>query len=304
MVQKLDISAIILTYNEELHIRRCLNNVKQLTNKIYIIDCFSTDKTVEIAKEFDVKIINHEWPGNQAEQLNWALKKLNLSTEWILRLDADEYLLPELVNEIKKRVPTLEKDVTGIIFKRRLIFMDKWIKRGAYPVKILRMFRNSKAVCEQRLMDEHILLLEGTSIEFDCDFVDHNLGNFGWWTNKHNNYSIRDAIELLDIEYDIIGNATHDNDKNLGESAVAQRMKKHKYAKMPLFWRSFFYFCLRYFVKGGFLEGKEGFLWHFLQGWWYRTLVDAKIFEVKRACGNDKSKIISYIKIKYNIELK
>ncbi len=304
MIEHIDLSVIILTYNEELHVRRCLENVKQLTDKIYIIDCFSTDRTAEIAKEFDVEVIQHQWPGNQAEQFNWALENIGISSEWILRLDADEYLLPELINEIKERVPNLDNEITGIVFKRRHIFFGRWIKHGTYPVKILRMFKNKKAVCEQRLMDEHILLLEGSSVEFEYDFVDHNLGNIGWWTNKHNNYSIRDAIELLDIEYGILGNSVYDKNKNIGEAASAQRAKKHKYAKMPLFWRALFYFVFRYIIKGGFLEGKEGFLWHFLQGWWYRTLVDAKIFEIKKACGVDKEKMICYIKEKYNISLR
>ena len=95
---KLDITAIILTYNEEMHIRRCLENVCPIAKKVFVIDSPSTDNTVAICNEFDnVEVVVHKYPGNQAEQFNWALDNVKIDTEWILRLDADEYLLPELV---------------------------------------------------------------------------------------------------------------------------------------------------------------------------------------------------------------
>lgn len=299
----LDITVIILTYNEELHIRRCLENVKQFASKIFVVDCFSTDKTKAIAEELGAQVVEHVWPGNQAAQFNWALDNLSISTEWILRLDADEYLLPELVSELKAKIPTLPVDVTGIAFNRRHIFMGQWMKRGIYPVKLMRTFRRGKGVCEQRLMDEHIQLTEGYSIEFEHDFCDHNLNDLSWFCHKHVNYAVREAAELLDIEYNLSGSAEADRNKVLSEQAKAKRMKKHKYAKQPLFWRSFAYFCYRYFFKGACLDGKVGFIWTFLQGWWYRTLVDAKVFEIKKACGNDKEKIRRHLKEHYQIEI-
>ena len=295
----LDITAIILTYNEEMHIRRCLENVKQFAKTIYVIDSLSTDCTISIAESMGAIVVPHKWPGNQAAQFNWALENIVINTEWILRLDADEYLLPELIEELKEKVSTLEPDITGITFKRRHIFLDRWMKRGTYPVMILRMFRKGKAVCEQRLMDEHIELLEGENITFEHDFVDHNLNDISWWAQKHVNYAVREAAELLDVEYDITG--ADSGTRNLSPATLKKRSLKLKYARQPLFGRSFAYFCYRYFLKFGFLEGKEGFLWHFLQGWWYRTLVDAKIFEIKKACGNDKEKIKQHLKEHYGI---
>lgn len=300
----LDLSVIILTYNEEIHIRRCLENITPIAKDIFIIDSFSTDRTLEITKEYDkVKILQHQWPGNQATQFNWALRYLNIQTQWVLRLDADEYLLPELIAELHEKLPSLPMDVNGIIFNRRHIFMDKWMKRGIYPVKLLRVFRYGKGMCEQRLMDEHIQLTEGRAVEFEHDFCDHNLNNLSWFCHKHVNYAIREAVDLLDIEFDLTGAAESDENKHISAQAQKKRMKKHQYAKQPLFWRSFAYFCYRYFLKGACLDGKIGFLWTFLQGWWYRTLVDAKIFEIKRICGNDKDKIRSYLKAQYNISL-
>ena len=299
----LDLSVIILTYNEELHIRRCLENVLPFAKKVFVVDCFSTDKTKEIASHLGAVVVEHAWPGNQAEQFNWALDNLPVSTDWVLRLDADEYLLPELVEELREKLPTLPEDVTGIIFNRRHIFMGKWMRRGIYPVKLLRVFRHGKGMCEQRLMDEHIQLTEGRAVEFEHDFCDHNLNNLSWFCHKHVNYAIREAVDLLDIELDLTGAAESDNGKEISPQALAKRMKKHQYAKQPLFWRSFAYFCYRYFLKGACLDGKVGFIWTFLQGWWYRTLVDAKVFEIKRQCGNDKEKIKALLRREYGIRL-
>ena len=297
----LDISVIILTFNEELHIRRCLENVNQFAKKVYVIDSFSTDNTVAITESMGATVVQHKWPGNQAEQFNWALQNIEIDTEWIFRLDADEYLMPELIEELHARIPTLDDNITGITFKRRHIFLGRWMKSGTYPVMILRMFRTGNAVCEQRLMDEHIELLQGESITFENDFVDENLNNLSWWANKHVGYAVREAAELLDIEYNITGNDS--GERHLSEKTLQKRKLKLKYTKKPLFWRSFAYFIYRYIFKMAFLDGKEGFLWTFLQGWWYRTLVDAKIYEIKKACGNDKEKIVAHLKEHYNISL-
>lgn len=300
----LDLSVIILTYNEEIHIRRCLENIKSIAKDIFIIDSFSTDKTLDIAKEYSqVQILQNKWENNYAKQFNWGLTNAPIRTQWVLRLDADEYLLPDLIAELREKLPLLPLDVNGIIFNRRHIFMDKWMKRGIYPVKLLRIFRYGKGMCEQRLMDEHIQLTEGKAVEFEHDFCDHNLNNLSWFCHKHVNYAIREAVDLLDIELDLTGAAESDENKQISKQAQKKRMKKHQYAKQPLFWRSFAYFCYRYFLKGACLDGKVGFIWTFLQGWWYRALVDAKIFEIKRICGNDKDKIRSYLKAQYNISL-
>jgi glycosyltransferase involved in cell wall biosynthesis len=301
---KLDLSVIILTYNEELHIRRCLDNVADIAKDIFIIDSYSTDRTLEIAKEYaNVHILQNKWENNYAKQFNWGLQNADIHTEWVLRLDADEYLLPELKDELQAKLPNLPSSVSGIIVNRRHIFMDKWMKRGIYPVKLLRFFRYGVGFCEQRLMDEHIQLRKGESVEFEHDFCDHNLNNLSWFCHKHVDYAIREAVDLLDIEFDLTGAADTDEEKGISQQAKDKRMKKHKYARQPLFGRSFAYFCYRYFLKGAILDGKVGFIWTFMQGWWYRTLVDAKVYEIKKHCGNDKEKIRNYLSNNYNISL-
>lgn len=299
----LDVSVIILTYNEEIHIKRCLDNISSLVKEVFIIDSFSTDRTLEIARGYaNVTILQNKWV-NYATQFNWGLNNAPIKTKWVLRLDADEYLTEELKCELHERLPYLDDNYTGIILPLRRVFLGREIKRGVGRIKLMRIFQYGKAKSEVRMMDEHIQLLEGEAIEFQYGFADDNLNNLSWWTQKHVGYAIREAVDLLDMEYDLTGSAVADKDKNMNDQAKAKRMAKHKYARQPLFWRSFAYFCYRYFLKLGFLEGKEGFLWHFLQGWWYRTLVDAKIYEIKKACGNDKEKIKLHLKAHYGIKL-
>jgi glycosyltransferase involved in cell wall biosynthesis len=280
----MDLSVIILTGNEELHIKRCLDIICPVAKDVFVIDCFSKDRTVEIAQTYtNVQVLQHEWPATKyAGQFNWALENAPVTTEWVMRLDADEYPMPDLVEEMQQKIPLLGEDITGVVLKRRHIFLGKWMKGGIYPVKLLRIFRYGKAKCEQRLMDEHIQLLEGKSVEFDNDFCDDNLHDVSWFCHKHVDYATREAVDMLDIELNLAGFAATDSYKKISAQAEGKREKKHAYAKKPLFWRSFAYFIYRYFLRGGFLDGKEGFLFAFIQGWWYRTLVDAKILEVRK----------------------
>lgn len=299
----LDISVIILTFNEQLHIQRCLDRISPVVKDVFIIDCFSTDKTLEIVGKYgNVHVLQNKWV-NYATQFNWGLEHADIKTKWVLRLDADEYLTPELVEELEHKLPALSADVTGVVFPLRRVFLGRTIRRGMPVIKLMRLFQYGKASSEVRMMDEHIQLTEGHSVDFENEFADDNLNNLSWWTQKHVGYAIREAVDLLDMEYDLTGSAKSDEGKQLNEQALAKRMRKHKYARQPLFWRSFAYFCYRYFFKLGFMEGKEGFLWHFLQGWWYRTLVDAKVLEIKRACGDDKEKIRAHLKEHYNISI-
>jgi glycosyltransferase involved in cell wall biosynthesis len=297
----LDLSVIILTFNEEIHIQRCIENIRQISKTIFVVDSFSTDNTVKIAESLGAKIYQNKWENNHAKQFNWALNNLPVKTKWMLRLDADEYLTTELIAELQNKLNNIPENIRGIIFKRRHFFLGKWVKRGTYPVKLLRLFQYKKAYCEQRWMDEHIQLTEGIAIEFEHDFIDHNLNNLSWWITKHNNYAIREAIDLLDIELNLL---TLSGENRLTGQAASKRKKKLKYARQPLFIRSFAYFIYRYIFRLGFMGCKEDFLWHFFQGWWYRTLVDAKILEIKKACGSDVEKIIDYIRINYNIDCK
>ena len=276
-----------------------------------MVDSPSTDRTVEICREFDnVDVVTHKYPGNQAEQFNWALDNIPISTEWILRVDADEYLLPELVEEMKEKIPKLPDDVTGIELKRRHIFMGRWVRHGIYPVVMMRMCRTGCGRYADRLMDEHMVLTRGRSIMLDNDFCDHSLISIDDYCRKHLNYARREATVVLDEMYGLSsdnivrGMSDIRDDESLGRQASEKHKKKSKYNSLPLFWRSFAYFLFRYILKGGFLDGKEGFVFAFIQGWWFRTMVDTNILEVLKACGDDRDKMRKYIADIFKIRLK
>lgn len=293
----LDVSVVILTYNEERHLERCIQNAKLISEHIFLVDSFSTDNTVKLAESMGAKVFQNAWLNNYAQQFNWGLDNLPITTRWVLRLDADEYLSDELINEIKIRLPTLDSEISGITLNRKQYCFGSWV----HPLELLRIFEYGKGRCEERWMDEHIVLSSGNTMHFDYLFLDHNLNTFGWWIAKHNGYSIREAIDLLDVEFNITGQQKVIS--GIGNEASDKRRKKLKYAQSPLFWRSFAYFIYRYIFKFGFLKGKGQFIWDFFQGWWYRTLVDVKIYEIKNACGNDPEKIKAFILKNYNIKI-
>jgi glycosyltransferase involved in cell wall biosynthesis len=296
----IDVSFIILTKDEEIHIERSIRSVEGIASDIFVVDSGSTDATCEIAESMGAKVFSNPWPGNHSAQFNWALDHLSLSTKWVFKLDADEYLTEELCQELEARLPDLPEDCTGIVFPLRRVFMGRHIRHSTGTVRLLRMFRFGKGRCEARRMDEHIQLSEGRSVDFDGEFADDNLRDIGWWTRKHDGYAIREAIDLLDIEFGIFEGKV---EGTISAEAAAKRRLKERYARQPLFLRAFLYFIYRYLFKLGFLDGVEGFLWNFLQGWWYRTLVDAKIYEIKKACGNDRGKIKDYLSAMHSISI-
>ena len=300
----LPISVIILTYNEEQHIERCIANAKRFSTELFVIDSFSTDKTVEIAESLGAIVLQNTWENNYAKQFNYGLQNAPITQPWTFRLDADEYLTDALIEELQTKFESLSDDVSGVIFERKMYFLNELMTKGMLQMNMLRLFRTGHGFCEERWMDEHIVLTQGRSIKFNNYFVDHNLNSLGWWIQKHNGYSIREAVDLLNLEYGFLNPKSEKNEVyEISDDAKSKRDKKKRYVKMSLFWRSFAYFFYRYIFKLGFTQGKEGFLWHFLQGWWYRTLVDAKIYEIKKACGDDPEAMKKYIIRSYNLNL-
>ncbi|CAG5068720.1 hypothetical protein DYBT9623_01452 [Dyadobacter sp. CECT 9623] len=299
----IDLSVIILTHNESKHIGRCIQSLQQVTDKIFIVDSFSTDDTVSIAENLGATVIQNPWV-SYSFQFNFGIANNPFQTAWLMRMDADEYITTELANELKASLGQVSAGVSGLYVKRRVIFMDKWIRRGGYyPIWLLRIWRRGIGTCEELWMDEHIKLSSGTVENLKNDIVDHNLNNLTWWTQKHNNYAIREVIDLLNIKYNFDSKPTVDP-KFWGTQEQRTRYLKVKYSKMPLFTRPFIYFSYRYFLKLGFLDGLKGIIWHFLQGFWYRFLVDAKIYEVYYRAGKDKEQIMEHFRTEYGKDLK
>jgi glycosyltransferase involved in cell wall biosynthesis len=297
-----DLSVIILTNNEAKHIERCIRSLLPITDKIFIIDSFSTDNTVALAEQSGATVIQNPWV-SYAFQFNFGIQNNPFQTKWLMRMDADEYITPELARELQTSLAAIPENTSGLYIKRRVVFMDQWINHGGYyPIWLLRIWRRGLGVCEELWMDEHIKLSSGTTAQLQHDIVDHNLNNLTWWTQKHNNYAIREVIDLLNIKYNF-GNKETVTPDFWGSQEQRTRFLKIKYANLPLFTRPFLYFLFRFIVKGGFLDGKKGLIWHFLQGFWYRFLVDAKIYEVYQRAGKEKESIVSHFRTEYGKDL-
>ena len=192
-------------------------------------------------------------------------------------------------------------DVNGVYVRKRIDFMGRPLLHGGwYPSYHLKVFRKGHGDCENRWMDEHIRLFDGKAITVnEGNQVDANLNNLTWWTEKHNGYATREMADMLMMEYAMDAKAQEVVPKLFGTEEQRKRWLKMKYIKSPLFIRPLVIFTIRYIVKGGVLDGKEGFIWHILQGFWYRMLVDAKVYELKKQCGWNEEMIKTYLKEKF-----
>jgi glycosyltransferase involved in cell wall biosynthesis len=275
------IKAIILTFNESIHLARCIENVFQLTNDILVVDSGSTDDTLAIARNYGVEILSHPWR-NYATQFNWALEQVKSDVDWILRIDADEVLSKELITSLHKTLPNLTPLIAGILVNRRMAFMGKPITFGGiFPTSMVRVFRPSRGFCENRWMDEHIAV-EGDCVAVRGELLDDNRNSLTWWIAKHNTYASREAIDILNVQYGLIPQDSISRLAGRREAAVKRWVKEHIYNNMPEGTRAFLYFFYRFVIRLGFLDGREGAAFHVLQGLWYRYLVDCKVREVRQ----------------------
>jgi glycosyltransferase involved in cell wall biosynthesis len=280
------LAVLILTANEEKNIGKCVRSILPLTNRIFVVDSGSTDGTVALCRELGVTVAERAWT-TYADQFNWGLDHCDFGTDWVMRMDADEELLPELVDALRGFLAQPEPDVSGVYIRRRVYFMGRWIRHGSYyPTWLLRVFRNGVGRCEALWMDEHIVLSRGRSIEIAADIIDKNNKDLTFWTDKHNKYASREVRDIVERRRDASDGVL---ESGLGQGQASRRrwLKDNVYSRMPLFVRPFLYFFYRYFVRLGFLDGREGLIFHFLQGFWYRFLVDAKLYEWRRTHGRD-----------------
>ncbi len=289
-----DLAVIILTYNESMHLARAMDSVKGIATEVFVIDSGSTDDTVRIATERGAQVLYHPFV-NQAKQFQWAMDNAPLATSWVLRLDADEIIEPDLSREIAAKLPQLPNEVTGINLKRKHIFMDRWVRHGGrYPLLMLRVFRRGKGRVEDRWMDEHITVTDGRTVTFEGGFADHNLNDLTYFTDKHNKYATREAIEVLNHRLQLFA---RDETLNSGSASVQASFKRwakeRVYNRIPFTLSATLYFLWRYIFQLGFLDGRSGLVYHFLQGYWYRFLVGTKVMELERAIAHlsDKAEI-------------
>ena len=298
----MNVTAVILTFNEEQHLARCITSVQAVATNVVVVDCYSTDATLDIARAHGARVLQHAWV-NYAAQFNWALTQLGADTEWVLRIDADEVLTPALIEEIRTRLPGIGPEIDGVYWGRRMTFQGRLIRHGGvFPVRVLRLFRHGRGQCENRWMDEHIKVA-GPTADFAGEMIDDNLNSLTWWTDKHNRYASREAVDLLNLEYRFMPHDTVASLRGGKQAGVKRWLKERVYARLPGGFRAFAYFFYRYVLRQGFLDGQAGTAFHFLQGFWYRYLVDAKVVEVKRYMREHRVGVVEAIERVLGVQL-
>ncbi len=288
------IAIIVLTYNEEIHLERCLKSIRSISKKIWIIDSFSTDKTIKISKKYNAKLIKRKFV-NQSEQFNWAIKLIPKKYDWIFRIDADEYLSLNLIQNVKTKIKEFKKNnIKGIYFNRKFIYQNKILNYGGLSdIKSLRMFRNGYGKSEERNMDEHIIV-NGKTASISGVIYDHNLKDTNHFIAKHIDYAKREALDYLIYKFKI-----NNHNKKLLNSSNSKK-KFLFYYRCPKYFRAIVYFLYRYFILFGFLDGLRGFKFHSIQALFYRIYVDKIISELDKKIKTKKD-LIKFINLKNKI---
>jgi glycosyltransferase involved in cell wall biosynthesis len=275
--QRTEVHAIILTLDEEIHIARCIESIRDHCVSITVVDSGSKDRTCEIARAAGADVVTNRWI-NYATQMNFGIDHLAGRGGWLLRIDADEVLEPGV--DVAALLTQLPESVSGLLVQRRIYFLGRRIRHGGIePSWQLRLWRNGRGRCEQRWMDEHIQT-DNAPVSSAVEISDKNLNSLSWWTAKHNSYASREAIDLLNARYNFLPGNNAVTAALGSQARIKRQIKEQIYRFLPGGLRALVYFLYRYVLRLGFLDGRPGYYFHVLQGFWYRTLVDAKVREI------------------------
>lgn len=269
-------AVILLSFNSEATIAATLNSARRISDEIFVVDSGSSDHTVELARSFGAIILQHPFE-NYGAQRNWAIDNLPITCAWQLHLDADEWMNDQLVEAISS-LPDEPAD-DGFILPRYLRFLGRTLRHGGMsPTWHLRLFRSGVGRCEDRKYDQHFLLLSGSTARLPGRMIDDIRMPLTEWTARHNRWADGEAAEMRSGE--TAGRVQPDAH---GNPIQQKRYLRERYNRMPLFLRPFVLFIYRYFFRLGFLDGTEGLIFWVLQTFWFRFLVDAKLWEASSA---------------------
>ena len=281
----MSLAVVILTHNEERHIARALASVAAIATEVFVVDSFSTDRTVELARAQGATVLQNKFI-NYAKQFQWALDNAPITASWIMRLDADEVIEADLAARIRRR--------TAASCRRRRRDQPQAQTHLPRPLDSPRRPLSAACCCgiwrrghgriEDRWMDEHMILSGGRTVTFDGGFADHNLNDLTFFTDKHNKYATREAIDVINERRRLFRRDVDLVTKEGSRQAAIKRWIKEKlYNRVPYQISAPAYFLFRMIFQLGFLDGKEGLVYHGLQGLWYRFLVGAKVAELEAA---------------------
>jgi glycosyltransferase involved in cell wall biosynthesis len=273
------VAAVILTYSEEVNIEPCLRSIAGWCREIFVVDSGSTDRTLEICRQYTGRICTHPYT-DHASQLAWALANLPFSCEWIMPLDADHVITDRLRQEIIDVLRNPEPDVDGYYSRHQYFFWGVPI-RGFKPYT-LRLFRLHKTRLDHSELVDFRFVVEGKTRKLSGAVYENNNkeSSIDFWIDKHQKFSSRIAVEEVLRASGCVNWSIRP--RLLGNPDERIIWLKNRWYRLPLYFRPFIYFLYRYLFRLGFLDGKTGFVYHFLQAFWFRLLVDIKIAELRR----------------------
>lgn len=277
------LAVVVLTLNEEKNLPKTLESVRGFATEVFVVDSFSQDRTLEIAKQFGAIVRQHSFE-THAKQWNWALQNLKISTDWVLALDADQVVTKALSEEIVN-VLSENSNVDGFFIKRQYVFRGRAIRFGGYGNKyLLKLFRNHQGECDEReLLDFRFYVKSGKIEYLKAALIEKNTkdDDLNVWMAKHKRFSVVQAEEEIKFRryqkpnWKLTPNAFGNPDEKV-------LFFKSVWYWLPRYVRPFLYFGFRYLICLGFLDGLNGLIFHSLQAFWYRWLVDCEIGKHQR----------------------
>lgn len=271
-------TVVVLTFNSATIIRETIGQALKVSRKIFAVDSGSTDETVAILREMGCEVVHRAFT-NYSDQRNWAIEQIAFSSNWQLHLDADEVLDELVVLEICT-VLLGNQVYDAYMLKRRDYFMGRMLRFSGVNPWHLRLFKSGTGQCESRLYDQHFVCNKPAG-RLNGLMHDKNALVLSDWIARHNRWSDLEAKESMNAD---VARSGQLQARLLGDARERTRFFKTLYYKLPTAARAFTYFIYRYFFRLGFLDGRQGFYFAFFQAFWFRMLVDAKIYE-RRATG-------------------
>jgi glycosyltransferase involved in cell wall biosynthesis len=274
-------SFIFLTYNEEMHLPRLLQSIADLNAPVFILDSGSTDATLTIAENYGAQVMQHPFE-NHPKQWDYALKIFKVQTPWVICLDADQVVTDELKQQLINFSNEDHEGVDGIYFNRKNFFKGRWIKHGGYyPFYLLKMFRFGVGYSDINENMDHRFVVPGHTIIWKNGIIlEENLkeNNISFWIHKHNRYS--DLVAHEEVERMRSLRSPTEKPAFWGSPNQRKAWYKQLWWKLPRYVRPALYFTHRMIFQLGILDGRTGIIFHFLQGFWFRLIVDIKIDEL------------------------
>ncbi len=272
-----DVTAIVLTLDEEKNIGACLKSIAGFCSRVIVLDSGSKDRTLEIARELGADIYEHPFT-YYAAQYNWGVDNANITTRWTLRLDADERFTPEVCARCESLLTEhAEDDTNGIVMESDFFFLGRQMKHGGSKKRKIMLFKTGKGRIEDRKRDAHTILLEGRTVAIKERYLHYDFKDLTSYISRYNWYAIRELQDYIAFEQGA------SFDANTDPQLMQHRKKKFTvYYRAPMFLRAWLWFIYNYYFRLGFLDGKEGYLYHYFESYWYRFLVDAKIYEYRK----------------------